>query len=252
MPVEGRGLSSRPTQDVVRDLEIGQPSNSETRSETADGVTRESEGGGRLSLLRPVRQDQPRRHSGACLCPVPLQQELAPAKAGGAPGIDGQDFADIEAYGLERWLAGLALALRQETYRPEPIRRVFIPKANGKLRPLGISGVRDRVCMTSSVAGAGADLRSRSSAGDLRLPRRAKRPAGGRRGGGTALPGSPGSRRCRPRGLLRESSACRPAKVGSAPDRGSARAASDQDVAGMPGGRNRPTGPDQTHDRGPG
>src|SRR5882757_6806238 len=57
MPVEGRGLSSRQTQDVVRDLEIGQPSNSEKCSETADGVTREGEGGGRLSLLRPVRQD---------------------------------------------------------------------------------------------------------------------------------------------------------------------------------------------------
>ena len=37
----------------------------------------------------------------------------------GAPGVDGQDFADIEAYGVERWLAELALALRQETYRPE-------------------------------------------------------------------------------------------------------------------------------------
>ncbi len=69
----------------------------------------------------------------------------------GAPGIDGQDFADIEAYGVERWLAELALALRQESYRPEPIRRVFIPKANGKLRPLGISTVRDRVCMTAAM-----------------------------------------------------------------------------------------------------
>ena len=71
-------------------------------------------------------------------------------RQGGAPGIDGQDFADIEAYGVERWLAELALALRQETYRSEPIRRVFIPKANGKLRPLGISSVRDRVCMTAA------------------------------------------------------------------------------------------------------
>jgi RNA-directed DNA polymerase len=77
----------------------------------------------------------------------------------GAPGIDHQDFADIEAYGVERWLAELALALRQGTYRPEPIRRVFIPKANGKLRPLGISSVRDRVCMTATPVGAGADLR---------------------------------------------------------------------------------------------
>ena len=68
----------------------------------------------------------------------------------GAPGVDGQDFADIEAYGLERWLGELALALRNETYKPEPIRRVFIPKANGKLRPLGISTVRDRVCMTAA------------------------------------------------------------------------------------------------------
>jgi len=69
----------------------------------------------------------------------------------GAPGVDSQDFADIEAYGVRRWLGELALALRQETYRPDPIRRVFIPKANGKLRPLGISTLRDRVCMTAAM-----------------------------------------------------------------------------------------------------
>ena len=69
----------------------------------------------------------------------------------GAPGVDGQDFADVEAYGVQRWLGELALALRKEEYRPEPIRRVFIPKANGKLRPLGISNLRDRVCMTAAM-----------------------------------------------------------------------------------------------------
>jgi RNA-directed DNA polymerase len=68
----------------------------------------------------------------------------------GAPGVDGQDFADVEAYGVERWLGELALALREETYLPAPIRRVYIPKANGKLRPLGISTLRDRVCMTAA------------------------------------------------------------------------------------------------------
>jgi len=69
----------------------------------------------------------------------------------GVPGVDGQDFEAVEAYGVERWLGELALALREETYRPEPIRRVFIPKANGKLRPLGISTLRDRVCMTAAM-----------------------------------------------------------------------------------------------------
>jgi retron-type reverse transcriptase len=74
----------------------------------------------------------------------------------GAPGVDAQDFAQVEAYGLERWLGELALALRDEDYRPDPIRRVFIPKANStakspKLRPLGISTLRDRVCMTAAM-----------------------------------------------------------------------------------------------------
>jgi len=69
----------------------------------------------------------------------------------GAPGVDGQDFPDIEAYGVQRWLGELAIALKENTYRPDPIRRVFIPKPNGKLRPLGISTLRDRVCMTATM-----------------------------------------------------------------------------------------------------
>jgi RNA-directed DNA polymerase len=81
-----------------------------------------------------------------------LAQAWAQCRANkGAPGVDRQDFADIEAYGVELWLAELALSLRKETYRPDPIRRVFIPKPNGKLRPLGISTVRDRVCMTAAM-----------------------------------------------------------------------------------------------------
>lgn len=65
--------------------------------------------------------------------------------------MDGQDFADVEVYGVDRWFGELALALRGETYRPAPIRRVFISKANGKFRPLGTSILRDRVCMTAAM-----------------------------------------------------------------------------------------------------
>jgi RNA-directed DNA polymerase len=60
----------------------------------------------------------------------------------GAPGVDGQTFEAIEADGLGRWLDALMQDLRDRTYRPNPIRRVFIPKPDGKQRPLGIGTFR--------------------------------------------------------------------------------------------------------------
>jgi RNA-directed DNA polymerase len=70
---------------------------------------------------------------------------------GGAPGVDGETFTRIEAYGVDRWLSTLREEVRTGRYTPQPVKRVMIPKPGGAgQRPLGIPTIRDRVVQTAA------------------------------------------------------------------------------------------------------
>src|SRR5271165_6345979 len=118
MPVEGRDPGSGLTQQVVRDRRLGNLATPKSvqKLQMALHAKAKAEPGYRFYALydKISREDI-------------LAHAYAQCRSNkGAPGVDRQDFEAVEAYGVERWLGELALALRQETYRPDPIRRVSI------------------------------------------------------------------------------------------------------------------------------
>ncbi len=80
-----------------------------------------------------------------------MEEAYRRAKAnGGTCGVDGETFEDIKAKGAIEYLAVLQDELKEGQYKPKPVKRVYIPKANGKKRPLGIPTIRDRIVQVHS------------------------------------------------------------------------------------------------------
>ena len=109
------------------------------------------------TVLHAKAKEEPDRRFHALIDKVWREDFLAEAwkrvrRNGGSPGVDGETFADIESYGVGRWLGELARELKDGAYTPKPVRQVLIPKKQpGKFRPLGIPCIRDRVAQTSAL-----------------------------------------------------------------------------------------------------
>src|SRR5436189_1068727 len=125
MPVEGRGLTSRKVSEGVTTRRLMM---SLATPETVGKLQR---------VLRVKAKGSAGYRFYALYDKVYRRDVLAHAYErcrvnDGAPGVDGQTFTDIEAYGLGRWLDELTQELHRKTYRPRAVRRVWIPKADGK------------------------------------------------------------------------------------------------------------------------
>ena len=145
MPVERRGLSSRAAQEGGQDMGTGEslsaPQSVQRLQSALHAKAKESPGFRFYSLCDKVWRDD--------VLAVAWREMR---RNGGAAGVDGQTVADIEAYGVDRWLGELARDLKAGTYRPDAVRQVLIPKKQrGKFRPLGIPCIRDRVVQTAAL-----------------------------------------------------------------------------------------------------
>ena len=124
---------------------------------TGESLTGSEKVRGLQTVLRAKAKEEPGRRFHA-LCDKVWREDFVweawrlARRNGGEPGVDGESFRYIEAYGVERWLGELSRDLREGTYAPKPVRQVLIPKKQlGRFRPPGIPTVRDRVAQTSAM-----------------------------------------------------------------------------------------------------
>jgi len=143
MPAEERSLSSEHTLEVRKDRRLGNLRTPESLRELQTALYAKAKEESRFrfyALYDKIYRMDVLKYAYACC-----------RSNKGTAGTDGQTFDDIGASGEEKWLGELADELRGKRYKPGALRRVYIPKSNGKLRPLGILCLKDRVCQTATM-----------------------------------------------------------------------------------------------------
>jgi group II intron reverse transcriptase/maturase len=143
MRAEGRSLGSRRTLKVGKEGRLGNlvtPGRVQRLQQALHAKAKEAPGYRFYSLYDKLYREDVLRYAYDCC-----------RANGGAAGVDGETFEKVEAYGVDGWLGELAQEMKERSYKPEAVKRVYILKSNGKQRPLGIPSIKDRVIQMAAV-----------------------------------------------------------------------------------------------------